>query len=80
MVDDVEKDLKLMVINRWKAIVTDRFNWRMISESALSEKGYSAYEEEKNRLVNAGNESSFKNHLCCHEYPTKCRLICKSLY
>ncbi|GFX21787.1 hypothetical protein TNCV_2310661 [Trichonephila clavipes] len=26
--DEVEKDLKLMGINQWKAIVTDRVNWR----------------------------------------------------
>ncbi|GFW46811.1 hypothetical protein TNCV_2981671 [Trichonephila clavipes] len=34
--DDVEKDLKLMGINRWKTIVTDRVNWRRITESALA--------------------------------------------
>ncbi|GFV53800.1 hypothetical protein TNCV_1592231 [Trichonephila clavipes] len=33
--DNVEKDLKLMGINGWKAIVTDSVNWRRISESAL---------------------------------------------
>ncbi|GFX45868.1 endonuclease-reverse transcriptase [Trichonephila clavipes] len=33
--DDVEKDLKLIGINEWKAIATDRFHWRKMSESAL---------------------------------------------
>ncbi|GFV96192.1 hypothetical protein TNCV_1871521 [Trichonephila clavipes] len=28
--DDVEKDLKLMGINRWKTLVIDRVNWRRI--------------------------------------------------
>ncbi|GFV42570.1 reverse transcriptase [Trichonephila clavipes] len=37
--DDVEKDLKLMGINRWATIVTDRVNWRRISESALASTG-----------------------------------------
>ncbi|GFX46681.1 alpha-2 adrenergic receptor [Trichonephila clavipes] len=39
---DVEKDPKLMGISQWKAIVTDRVNWKRISESALP----GAYEED----------------------------------
>ncbi|GFU27847.1 hypothetical protein TNCV_449511 [Trichonephila clavipes] len=34
--DDVEKDLKLMGINRCKGFVTDMVNWRRITESALA--------------------------------------------
>ncbi|GFY29669.1 hypothetical protein TNCV_1812491 [Trichonephila clavipes] len=34
--DVVEKDLKLMGINQWKAIVTNRVNWGKISESDLA--------------------------------------------
>ncbi|GFW77663.1 hypothetical protein TNCV_133541 [Trichonephila clavipes] len=29
-------DHKLMRINRWKVVVTDRVNWRRISDSALA--------------------------------------------
>ncbi|GFT72977.1 hypothetical protein TNCV_1976771 [Trichonephila clavipes] len=34
--DVVQKDFELTGINRWKAVVTDRVNWRRISESALA--------------------------------------------
>ncbi|GFX59771.1 hypothetical protein TNCV_1778101 [Trichonephila clavipes] len=34
--EDAKKDLKLMGINRGKIIVTDKINWRRISESALA--------------------------------------------
>ncbi|GFT03328.1 uncharacterized protein TNCV_2985031 [Trichonephila clavipes] len=37
-IDNVEKDLKLMITNRWKVIVTDRVNWIRISESAMARK------------------------------------------
>ncbi|GFW60496.1 hypothetical protein TNCV_568441 [Trichonephila clavipes] len=34
--DNAKKNLKLMRIQRWMAIVTDRVNWIRISESALA--------------------------------------------
>ena len=34
--DDVERDLKLMGINRWRAVAANRANWRRISKSALA--------------------------------------------
>ncbi|GFW39018.1 hypothetical protein TNCV_1830101 [Trichonephila clavipes] len=40
--NDVEKDLKLMGINQWKTIVTDKVNWRRITESDLISKGLSS--------------------------------------
>ncbi|GFW97832.1 hypothetical protein TNCV_1425951 [Trichonephila clavipes] len=36
--DNVEKDFKLMGINRWKVIVTDRVYSNRISESAVARK------------------------------------------
>jgi sorting nexin-29 len=34
--DDVEKDLKLLGVNRWRAVAPDRARWRRICESALA--------------------------------------------
>ncbi|GFX06470.1 hypothetical protein TNCV_3017041 [Trichonephila clavipes] len=34
--DNVKKDLKVTGIKLWKAIATDRVNWKRISESALA--------------------------------------------
>ncbi|GFV86134.1 hypothetical protein TNCV_671311 [Trichonephila clavipes] len=37
--DDVDKDLKLIGINQWKVIMTDRINWRMIKGTEKKEEG-----------------------------------------
>jgi len=68
--EEVERDLQVLGVRRWTALVTDWKEWKDIVRQAKPTMGCRANGRRRRRRRSSNNTHFFTNHVIKFKYPT----------